>query len=98
VTIFGKWFGKWRAMSCHQVAELLQTYLDSELDDDRARRVAAHLDDCRRCGLEAEVYEALRDSLQRRALLWEDEPVERLREFGQRLARGEMDPGGMPTS
>ena len=63
--ILGRLIGTRKQMSCHQVGQVLQSYLDNELDDDAARKVAAHLEDCRRCGLEAETYEALKASLQR---------------------------------
>ena len=46
-----------RPMDCHEVGALLQHYLDDELDERRAAGIAAHLEDCRRCGLEAEAYE-----------------------------------------
>lgn len=81
-----------KQLSCHQVGKILQTYLDDELDDDAARKVAAHLEDCRRCGLEAETYEALKAALRRGPAELADEPITRLREFGERLARGEIDP------
>ncbi len=90
--ILGRLIGTRTHMSCHQVGKVLQSYLDDELDDDAARKVAAHLEDCRRCGLEAETYEALKASLQRGPAGLADEPVTRLREFGERLARGEIDP------
>ena len=90
--ILGRLIGTRNQMSCHQVGKVLQSYLDQELDDDAAHKVAAHLEDCRRCGLEAETYEALKASLQRGPAGLADEPVTRLREFGERLARGEIDP------
>lgn len=93
--ILGRLIGTRKQMSCHQVGQVLQRYLDNELDDVAARKVAAHLEDCRRCGLEAETYEALKASLQRGPAGLAglgDEPVTRLREFGERLARGEIDP------
>lgn len=77
-------------LSCEEVAEVLQTYLDSELDAPTARRVSAHLDECRRCGLEASVYRDLKTAIAHQA----DPPadsVDRLREFGHRLSRGEVD-------
>jgi len=92
VNILGRLIGTRDQMSCHQVGKVLQSYLDDELDDDAARKVAAHLEDCRRCGLEAETYDALKASLQRGPAGLADEPVTRLREFGERLARGEIDP------
>ncbi|MGK2958531.1 MAG: anti-sigma factor family protein [Acidimicrobiales bacterium] len=90
--ILGRLIGTRKQMSCHQVGQVLQSYLDNELDDDAVRKVAAHLEDCRRCGLEAETYEALKASLQRGPVGLADEPVTRLRAFGERLARGEIDP------
>ena len=95
--IFGRLIGTRNQMSCHEVGEVLQSYLDNELDDDAARKVSAHLDDCLRCGLEAETYEALKASLQRGPAGLADEPVTRLREFGERLARGEIDPDELPA-
>jgi anti-sigma factor RsiW len=98
VKILGRVIGARRQLSCHQVGKVLQSYLDDELDDDTARKVAAHLEDCRRCGLEVETYEALKASLQRGSAGLVDEPVTRLREFGERLARGEIDLDEPPAS
>lgn len=90
--ILGRFIGSRNQMSCHQVGKVLQSYLDQELDDDAARKVAGHLEECRRCGLEAETYEALKASLERGPAGLADEAVNRLREFGERLARGEINP------
>ena len=95
--IFGRLIGTRKQLSCHQVGQILQTYLDDELDADVTHKVAVHLDDCRRCGLEAEIYDALKSSLQRSPAGFADEPVARLRDFGERLARGEIDPDGSPA-
>lgn len=76
------------AMDCAHVGKIVQSYLDSELDDETARRVSAHLDECRRCGLEASVYRDLKAALAHRT----DPPTEsidRLRHFGHQLAAGE---------
>jgi anti-sigma factor RsiW len=97
VKILGRLIGTRKQLSCKQVGQVLQAYLDDELDEDAARKVAAHLEDCRRCGLEAETYEALKASLRRGPSGLADEPVARLREFGERLARGELDPGELPA-
>lgn len=80
-------------MSCHEVGELLQHYLDGELDDRRAARLAAHLDDCRRCGLEADTYQRIKTSLAQQQPAVPADSLARLREFGARLARGEEPPG-----
>lgn len=77
------------SISCHQVGEVLQSYLDGQIDDERASRIELHLEECRRCGMEAEVYERIKATLatQRRDI--PEESLDRLREFGERLARGE---------
>lgn len=86
--------------ACLRVGRLLQSYLDGETDEVTARRVAAHVKDCRRCGLEASVYEEIHRALSRRA-----EPdtgaVDRLRAFGASLVAdppaGDEDPGPPPA-
>jgi anti-sigma factor RsiW len=75
-----------RPLSCHQVAERLQAYLDDEIDDLTARRIAHHLEDCRRCGLELSVYTEIKQSLSSRGAPVDRSAVERLRAFGERLA------------
>jgi len=90
--ILGRLISTPTQMSCRQVGKVLQTYLDDELDEDAARKVAAHLEDCRRCGLEAETYESLKESLRRGPVGFADEPVARLREFGEHLAQEGLDP------
>jgi predicted anti-sigma-YlaC factor YlaD len=81
-------------MSCHQVGELLQQYLDGELDDaERARRIHDHLDECRRCGMEAETYERIKSTIAAERPDIPPESIERLRAFGERLARGEEPTG-----
>lgn len=72
-------------LDCHEVARVMQRYLDDELDGPTARKVAAHLDDCRRCGLEAETYRELKRRLSRFSGRVEPEAVDRLREFVEGL-------------
>ena len=45
-----------RPMNCMQVGRRLQRYLDGDVDDLTARRIMRHLEDCRRCGMEAATY------------------------------------------
>jgi hypothetical protein len=84
-------FGRERSdqLDCHEVGELLQQYLDHEIDEHRAQLIADHLDDCRRCGLEAETYERIKRTLAARRDEVSEESVERLREFGRGLIRGD---------
>ena len=78
-----------RPMTCGEVGQWLQHYLDGELDERRSGRLAAHLEDCKRCGLEADVYDQIRRSLVGHRAEVPAESIARLREFGARIARGE---------
>jgi len=80
-------------MSCHQVGEVLQQFLDGHIDAERAGRIEEHLEECRRCGMEVETYERIKATLAARRPEVPAESIDRLRAFGERLARGE-DPGG----
>ena len=51
--------------SCEQVAEVLQAYLDGELGPDDAGLVAAHLEHCERCRIEAATYQRVIDAIRR---------------------------------
>lgn len=48
---------------CRQVAKVLQAYLDGELDPVAAHRVHDHLEECRRCGLDARTYRAIKAAI-----------------------------------
>ena len=75
-----------RMMTCRRVGETLQAYLDGEVDDLSAQRIAHHLEDCRRCGMELDVYTEIKASLQRAGGDVDGEALDRLRSFGQQLA------------
>lgn len=75
-----------RPMNCMQVGRRLQRYLDGEVDDLTAKRIMGHLEDCRRCGMEATAYSEIKASLaRRRGSAVPDDAVTRLRTFGERL-------------
>lgn len=71
--------------NCREVAIYLHAYLDGELDDRAVARVAAHLEVCRRCGLEATTYHALKRALVRRSAPPPD-ALSRLHHFAEQLA------------
>ncbi len=67
---------------CREVRKLIGGFIDGEVDQDLAAKIAEHLDDCRRCGLDAGVYTRVKQSLQARPPMVDDDAVARLREFG----------------
>jgi anti-sigma factor (TIGR02949 family) len=74
-------------IDCEHVMRVLQQYLDGVLETPDTERVAAHLEDCRHCGLEADTYERLRRSLARGGEV-PGEVVARVRALAEQLARG----------
>ncbi len=54
---------RWRRPTCHRVLQVLQQFLDGELGPDDADFVRAHLAECDRCSVEAEIYEQVIQSL-----------------------------------
>ena len=83
--------GLWakRPLTCPEVGRLVQRYLDGEINEVKAQRISRHLDDCRRCGLKAETYSAIKQSLRRQRTDVPADVIERLRVFCQQLAAGE---------
>lgn len=79
-------------LSCRKVGKVLQTHLDGELDEARRRKVAAHLDECERCGLEAEVLDGVRAALRGRRDRLPVATATALREFSDRLVNGADPP------
>jgi anti-sigma factor RsiW len=80
--------------SCMQVMRVLQSYLDGQTDEVTARRVARHLDACRRCGLEAATYRQIKAALTRRSVPADQSTVERVRRFATGFAHEAPDPTG----
>ena len=86
-----------RRRRCRQVALVLQAYLDGEVDADTAHRVHDHLEECRRCGLEATTYRAIKDAIPmaatdngRPASPVDRDALDRLRSFADDLVTGEQ--------
>ena len=75
-----------RPLTCCEVGKLRQSYLDGETDERATAKVAEHLEDCRRCGLEAGIYREIKASLARQAPTLPETTLARLRRFGERLA------------
>ncbi len=78
-----------KSLDCRAVVEALQFYLDGAVDPQQAELIAAHLDYCRKCGLEAETYQHIKTTLADQQTPVSPEAVERLRAFGQTLLDGQ---------
>ena len=76
---------------CRAVGRRLQSYLDGEIDSRRRDQIAAHLEACRDCGLELATYREVKASLARERPPVTPDALDRLRTFGENLARA--DPG-----
>lgn len=77
---------------CRQVAQVLQDYLDGEVDLDTAHMVHDHLEECRRCGLEASTYRAIKTAIPmaettKSPVEVDPQAIERLRRFAHDLAQ-----------
>ena len=63
---------------CHEVAQVLQSYLDGELAAQHAGRVAEHLEHCHRCDIEATTVRRVIDAIQRQRPGLDDATLGRL--------------------
>ena len=79
-----------RGMSCEDVLEVLQSYLDGETDEQTAKAVVAHLDDCEHCEMESDVYRRIKGSLNKQTREVDPEIMAALSKFGEKVARGEV--------
>ena len=77
--------------SCDEIMEVLQAYLDGEVDVDTAREVAQHLDQCAHCNDESEVFRNIKQSLASRSEPVAPDVMPSLRSFSDRLMAGELD-------
>jgi anti-sigma factor RsiW len=68
-------------LRCKQVARVLQSHIDGELDATTAEKASAHLDACLRCGMAAAEYRDLKARLTRFSEPADVHAVERLRAF-----------------
>ncbi len=74
---------------CLRVTRVLQSYLDGEIDPETSAIVAQHLEECRKCGLEASTYRTIKTAIAQvgdEAASVDRAAVERLRHFADDLA------------
>lgn len=87
-----RFLDRFRRPECHRVREVLQSFVDGELGDDDAAMVADHLAHCDRCGIEAELYEQVKESLRHLHQPPDPAAIDRLRRFAAEV------PGQEPPS
>jgi len=83
---------------CRKAGRALQSYLDGQVDEITAQRVSRHLEACRRCGLEAHVYDELKQALARCATDLDPAAVERVNSFSRVLLETPPDEAVGPAS
>ena len=81
--------GALRPKDCRAVGRLLQAYLDAELPDTPAADIAAHLEACLACGLEADSYRWLKAAVAGIARADDPRQLERLQVFVEALVSGD---------
>lgn len=72
-------------LRCMSTMRILQSYLDGEVEGTTQGEVAAHLEQCRRCGLEADTYQAIKASLKQRSRPLDPRVLGRLHAFAESL-------------
>ncbi len=75
-------------INCREVGRRLQSYLDGELNNDRMEQIKAHLDACVHCGLELDVFAAIKTDLSKLSVPADSDALQRLREFSTRVVEG----------
>ncbi|MEZ5343430.1 MAG: zf-HC2 domain-containing protein [Acidimicrobiales bacterium] len=86
-----------KGYSCHQVLEVLQSYLDGEVDESVARSVILHLDMCEQCAHEAELFRRIQAAIAAQANDIDAEILDRLETYAMNL-RSIDENSGDPTN
>ena len=63
LSLWVKTFGNKDMTSCAKAMKLLQSALDGELDQHTLGRVNRHLAACKKCGMQAHTYQAIKTSI-----------------------------------
>ena len=75
-----------RSVKCCELGKVLQSYLDRDLEPDFADKITVHLEDCRKCGLDLDAYQRIKDSLAAKLPEVDTEAIAHLRQFGNELS------------
>ena len=72
-------------VNCREVGRVLQSYLDNDVEEDFAAKIASHLEACKECGLEVETYRRIKESLAGKMPEVDPAAIARLRTFGAEI-------------
>lgn len=79
-----------KGYSCHEVLEVLQSYIDGEVDEATAQKVAKHLDMCTGCTHEADVFRKIEAAVFAKAEPIDPAIIDSLTQYAMKL--GESEP------
>jgi len=74
-------------MSCRKALKLMQSYLDGEVEEKLALKVAKHLNACKDCDEESLVYKKIKASLANRPPHVSQDIIDSLTDFTQNLSK-----------
>lgn len=77
--------GSSNAMSCLEAARLIDGYIDGEIDEATCAKIVYHLEICRECGMEAELYMQIKIAVGRHRTSVSAESLAKLREYARGL-------------
>ncbi len=75
-----------KGYSCHQVLEVMQAYIDGEVDEQVALNVVEHLEMCSQCAHEVDLFKRIQASVRERADEIDPRIIERLTAYAQELS------------
>lgn len=73
---------------CEEVKARVQMYLDDELDEPTAAKIADHLEMCQDCQFEADFFAKIKYSLQKSGGAVAPDTLDRLHNFASSLTEG----------
>lgn len=90
--LWNRLFSRNRGLSCQQVEQVMQQYLDGELAPEETPKVLEHLEACKDCGLEADLYTRIKATLHLHQETPSDDSMANVRALAAELAST-----GLPT-
>lgn len=83
-------FKREKDLSCSEVLEVLQSYLDGETDESTARQVSSHLTVCVDCEPESAIYRRIKSTIAFGGSEIDKTVLSRLETFAQRVSTGQI--------